>query len=119
MKRKFIKGVSIAIILLALSVVTYAADQTITFEWDASQDKIAGYNIYSSETGDKPWTKINAKLIVETTYTHTYTELIEAKRWFYIKASDGRNESAPSNIVECPIDTIAPGKVRTLTFSTD
>ena len=105
--------------LLLSVVVARSADQTITFEWDVPAEEVTGYNIYSGDSASGPWTKINAELIAETTYAYTYTDAVEAGRWFYVTASDGRNESEPSNVVDCMIDTVPPGKVGTLTLSSD
>lgn len=112
------KKLLIAIIIL-LAATVYGADQTITFQWQPNPDEVAGYNIYAGESASGPWVKINPELISETTYTYTYSEALEAQRWFYCTASDGRNESEPSNVVDCAVDTIPPGKPGTFTLSSD
>jgi len=114
------KKLILAIVFLLLSSSPlYAADQTITFVWTPNTDVVEGYNIYASGTADGPWVLINDELIVETTYTHVYTEDVEGMRWFHCTASDGRNESLPSDVVDCMVDTIAPGAPVTLTLSSD
>ena len=44
---------------------------------------------------------------------------VEGAQWFYVTASDGRNESTPSNIVDCMIDTKVPDALQTLTITSD
>jgi hypothetical protein len=106
--------------VLCASLV-YSADQTITFEWDIANPPVTGYNLYSAEVETGPWTRLNDKMISGdlTTWAYTYTDAIEAPRWYMIKATDGRNESDPSNIVNCVIDTIPPNPIGGLNLSSD
>ena len=105
--------------LFCLSLPAVAADQTITFAWDASTGPVTGYNIYSADSNSGPWSKLNAEVITGIEYVYTYTDQVEQQKWFYVVATDGRNESLPSNIVDCKVDTVPPGKVMTFELHSD
>ena len=113
------KKLIILFIILFLAGPLYA-EQTINFEWDVTEDvTVTGYNLYSGESVTGPWVKENQGLITEVTYSKIFPDGIESGYWFYVTASDGRNESGPSNIVDCMIDTKAPAAIQTLTITSD
>jgi len=103
------KKLIIAIILLMASVA-FAADQTVTFEWDAnSETDLAGYTLYEGDSAGGPWVKINETYITETTYAITYSDPLEIDKWWTLTASDTRgNESDKCAAVTTSIDTISP-----------
>ena len=95
--------------ILLLAAVTQGADQTVTLAWDANTETdLVGYNLYQGDSVEGPWDKVNTDVITMTEYAVSYTEPVEADKYYHVTATDGRNESGPSNIVATRIDTVAP-----------
>ena len=111
----------LVLLFILFASVSYAGEQTITFEWDVNQEiSVPGYNLYSSSvSADGPWEVVNDAIIEDTPYSYTYTTGVEAHLWFYIVATDGRNESEPSNVVDCLVDTVPPPAVQNLQVTSD
>jgi len=111
------KKLLLILMLLMLAAPVYSA-QTLEFEWDASTSTdVTGYNLYKSAATDGPWARLNSSLISGLTYSAEISDNIEATMYFYCTATDGINESAPSNIVSGRIDNIVPGAPGNLTIT--
>ena len=99
MKKRFMALIVIALMLVA-SLAMAATE--VSFAWTDPNpaDKVAGYIIYRSETGTKPWERIDSELITETHYTYKVPADKEAECWFYCVVEDKEgNKSLPSDIV--------------------
>ena len=110
-------------ISLFLAGPLYAGPQTVRMEWDANDpaEGVTGYGIWASNNVDGPWMQLNpeSEPVIGTTYEYVYTGEVEQEKFFYVKATDGRNWSGPSNVVDLMIDTKVPANVQTLTISSD
>jgi hypothetical protein len=78
----------------------------VSLSWTASTSgNIAGYNIYRASTSGGPYTKMNASLIVGTSYTDT--SAVPGKTYYYVStAVDKTNaESSYSNQTSAAVPT--------------
>jgi hypothetical protein len=84
--------------------------ERITLNWTSnSEDDLAGYNLYRSESSIGTFEKINADPIVSTVGSTTYRDeglKIATKYYYHVKAIDvAGNESGPSKI----LSVLTPG----------
>ena len=105
MKKLMLLSMMMGIVLLAM----VAQGQQVNLEWDAnSEPDLIGYNLYQADAATGPWDKVNVDVITNPAYSIDYTEPVESDRYYYVTATDGPNESEPSNIVATRVDTVAP-----------
>ena len=109
----------LAIIIILIALPAFAGDQTITLQWDASEQGVTGYSLFMGDTETEQMEQLNPELITETKYVHVFSEPIEGQKYFHVKATDGRNWSGPSNVVSTMVDTKAPAAVTNITISSD
>ena len=112
---KYLSLIACIVGILLMAMVARSAEQTVKLGWCATPDEdVVGYHVYQAEAMEGPWARINTDTIVELEYALTITDPVEADLFWFCTATDGRNESGPSNIVFLNIDTIPPGVPSTL-----
>ena len=100
--KKFL--IAVCIVLLAgPALAATLAGTEVSFSWrdtNPPEAQIAGYRIYRSFTGTKPWNPVNKELYTEQHATVKIDPDDERECWFYCVAVNKKGDmSLPSDIV--------------------
>jgi hypothetical protein len=111
MRTKVATGIAVLVVLLlsvewcrvtnglpgVLRLETLRRKHTVTLTWKASTSKVAGYDVYRSETRGSNYLRINSSLVRELTYTDRYVD--GGVKYYYVTRAvdDQGNQSVNSN----------------------